>query len=84
MLYSWNKLYYYYYYSDETVEHFLFHCPLYGNIRTRLLPVQPTIRNTLYGSTTQLQQAATYSISAMNRRDRIVRSLGYQEFFEET
>ena len=29
------------------------HCPLYDNIRTRLLPAQPTIHNTLYGSTTQ-------------------------------
>ena len=37
--------------SDETVEHFLFHCPLYGDIRTRLLPAQPTIQNTLYEST---------------------------------
>ena len=34
--------------SDETVDHFLFHCPLYDNIRTRLLPAQPTIQNTLY------------------------------------
>ena len=27
--------------SDETIYHFLFHCPLYDNIRTRLLPAQP-------------------------------------------
>ena len=65
--------------SDETVEHFLFHCPLYDNIRTRLLPAQPTIQNTLYGPTTQLQRTATYNMSAMNRRDKIVRSLGDQE-----
>ena len=60
--------------SDETVEHFLFHC-----IRSRLLPAQPHIHNTLYGSTTQLQRTATYNVSAMNRRDKIVRSLGEQE-----
>ena len=65
--------------SDETIEHFLFHCPLYDNIRSRLLPAQPNIHNTLYGSTTQLQRTATYNMSAMNRRDEIVRSLGDQE-----
>ena len=65
--------------SDETVERFLFHCPLYDNIRTRLLPAQLNIHNTLYGSTTQLQRTATYNMSAMNRRDKIVRSLGDQE-----
>ena len=65
--------------SDETVEHFLFHCPLYDNIRSRLLPAQPSIHNTLYGSTTQLQRTATYNMSAMNRRDEIIRSLGDQE-----
>ena len=27
--------------SDETVEHFLFHCSLYDNSRSRLLPAQP-------------------------------------------
>ena len=62
--------------SDETVEHFPFHCPLYDNIRSRLLPAQPNIHNTLYGSTTQLRRTATYNMSAMNRRDEIVRSLG--------
>ena len=65
--------------SDETVEHFLFHCPLYDNIRSRLLPAQPNIQNTLYGPTTQLQRTATYNMSAMNRHDEIVRSLGDQE-----
>ena len=65
--------------SDETVEHFLFHCPLYDNIRFRLLPAQPNIHNTQYGSTTQLQRTATYTMSAMNRRDKIVRRLGDQE-----
>ena len=65
--------------SEETIEHFLFHCPLYDNIRTRLLPAQPTIHNTLYRSNTQLQRTATYNMSAMNRRDKIVRSLGDQE-----
>ena len=33
--------------SDETVEHFLFNCPLYDNIRSRLLSAQPNIHNTL-------------------------------------
>ena len=65
--------------SDETIEHFLFHCPLYDNIRSRLLPAQPNIHNTLYGSNTQLQRTAIYNMSAMNRRDEIVRSLGDQE-----
>ena len=41
--------------SDETVDYFLLHCPLYDNIGTRLLSAQPTIHNTLHGSTTQLQ-----------------------------
>ena len=64
--------------SDETVEHFLFHCPLYDHIRSRLLPAQRNIHNTLYGSTTQLQRTATYNMSAMSRRDKIVGSLGDQ------
>ena len=51
----------------------------YDNIRSRLLPAQPNIHNTLYGSATQLQRTATYNTSAMNRRDEIVRSLGDQE-----
>ena len=51
----------------------------HDNIRSRLLPAQPNIHNTLYGSTTQLQRTATYNMSAMNRRDEIVRSLGDQE-----
>ena len=29
--------------SDETIEHVLFHCPLYDDIRSRLLPAQPMI-----------------------------------------
>ena len=29
--------------SDETIEHVLFHCPLYDDIRSRLLPAQPII-----------------------------------------
>ena len=40
------------------------------------LPAQSTIHNMLYGSTTQLQRITTYSISAMNRRDGIVRYVG--------
>ena len=47
--------------SDETVKHFLFHCPLYDNITSRLLTAQPNIHNTLYGSTSQLQRTATYN-----------------------
>ena len=57
--------------SEETVEHFLFHCPLYENIRSRLLPAQPNIHNTLYGSTTQLQRTATYNMSAMNKLSEV-------------
>ena len=30
----------------ETVEHFLFHCPLYHNIRTRLLPLASPAKDT--------------------------------------
>ena len=65
--------------SDDTIDHVLFHCPLYDNIRTRLLPAQPNIHSTLYGSTTELQRTATCNMSAMNRRDNIFRSLGDQE-----
>ena len=52
--------------SDETVEHFLFHCPLCDKIRTWLVPAQPNIglHNTLYESTTQLQLTAAYNMSA--------------------
>ena len=68
--------------SDETVQHFLFHCPPYDNIRTRLLPAQPTIQNTLYEShytTATNSHLQLYNMSAMNRRDEIVRSIGDQE-----
>ena len=41
-----------------------------------MLLAQSTIHNMLYGSTTQLQRTATYSISATNRRDGIVRYVG--------
>ena len=58
-------------------EHFLFHCPLYENdITSRLLPAQPTIQNILHGFTAQLHRTATYNMSAMNRRNKIIRSLG--------
>ena len=54
--------------SDESVEHFLFLSQLYDNIRSRLLPAQPTIQDT-----TQLQRTATYNMSAMNRCYKTVR-----------
>ena len=57
-------------YCPDSDEHFPFHCQLY-NIRTRLLPAQPK-----WIISTQRQQTATYTISATNRRDKIVRSLG--------
>ena len=34
--------------SDATVVHFLFHCPLYDNIRSRLLPAQPNTQHALW------------------------------------
>ena len=61
-----NEKYDYRQYHDETIDHFLLHCPL-CDIRIRLPPAQPTIHNTQYGSTTQLPWTATYSISVMNR-----------------
>ena len=48
--------------SEEGVDHSLLHCLMYGNIRTR----QPTIHNTQYGATIQLQRIATYNISPTN------------------
>ena len=65
----------YCYDSDETVDHFLLHWPVYDNARTRLLPVQLTIHNMLYGSTTHVQRTAIYSSSVLDSRDKIVRSL---------
>ena len=62
--------------NGETVDHFVSHCPLYVNIRAEIMPAQPIIHNKLYGSTTQLQRTATYNMSGMNRRVKIIRSMG--------
>ena len=63
--------------SDETIDRFLLHCPLYDNIRTRLLPAQPTI---LIVSTMQLQRRARYNTLTKNGRKTIVCRLMYQEW----
>ena len=65
--------------SDETTDHFLLYCLQYNDIRTRLLPPDPTIDNTLYGPTTQHQKTASFYKSAMNKRNITVRSLKDQE-----
>ena len=44
----------------ETTDHVLFTCPALTSDRRKLLPAIPTIRNTLYGSTYQLQNTHTF------------------------
>ncbi|MCG8431297.1 MAG: hypothetical protein MJA29_09010, partial [Candidatus Omnitrophica bacterium] len=44
----------------ETVEHVLFECPKLQQIRQRFLPQHPTVENTLYGPTAQLQNTCKY------------------------
>ena len=53
--------------GDETVDHFLLHCRLNDNKRTRLLPAQPTIHNTLYGYTTQRTATTLPTVQHQNQ-----------------
>ena len=47
--------------SDETVEHFLFRCQLYDNIRSRLLPAQPITQHArwIHYTTATIEQPPT-------------------------
>ena len=65
--------------SDETVGHFIFQCPLYDNIRTTLLPVQPNIHRARYMEPLHYvseQPPRAYIMTVMNRRDKIVEVWG--------
>merc|ERR1719239_740300 len=55
-------------YPNETVEHHLFHCPKLQDLRERLLPQNPDIANTLYGSYDQLRSTSTFYYKASGRR----------------
>ena len=52
----------------ETVDHILFRCPNLLDIRRKLLPVNPTTENTLYGNHTQLERTSEYFSMALSRR----------------
>ena len=55
---------------DETVAHHLFDCPTLGDLRTKLLPQNPNIANTLYTNPEQLRNTHTYFVMANSRRTR--------------
>ena len=44
----------------ETVRHVLLECPNLQQLRSKLLPQQPSINNTLYSTLTQLQKTCRY------------------------
>uniref|UniRef100_A0A2C9LA13 Uncharacterized protein n=1 Tax=Biomphalaria glabrata TaxID=6526 RepID=A0A2C9LA13_BIOGL len=46
----------------ETVNHILFECPFLIRLRQTLLPLQPNINNTLYGSAEQLKKTTHYFV----------------------
>ena len=53
---------------NETVEHHLFNCTQLTDLRDSLLPRNPEIANTLYGTHTQLRQTCTFFRKASGRR----------------
>ena len=60
---------------NETVEHHLFHCPKLQDLRERLLPQNPDIANTLYGSYEQLRSTSHFYYKASGRRANTHRPL---------
>ena len=58
-------------YKEESVQHFLFDCPLLQDIRSKFLPLNPTRENTLYSPKPQLLKTSSFYHEAMNRRIKI-------------
>lgn len=56
---------------QETVEHFLFECPILTLLRNTLLPPQPTITNTLYSNKEQLKRTFQYFCLALTAREQL-------------
>ena len=54
--------------QSGSVVHHLFECPSLQDLRARLLPPDPNIRNTLYSGPEQLLQTYRYHVMAMRRR----------------
>jgi ribonuclease HI len=54
----------------ETVDHILLHCSRLSASRSQYLPLNPTIANTLYTNTTQLQKTCTFVREAMGCQER--------------
>ena len=61
---------------SETVQHNLFHCPSLEDLRTRLLPANPNMENTLYSNCYQLKQTYMYYIMALSRRAQAQQATG--------
>ena len=55
-------------YQEETVEHHLFHCLKLNDLRLQLLPPQPSIHNTLFGTPRQLKNTCTFHYMSLSRR----------------
>ena len=60
---------------NETVEHLLFHCTKLNDLRDSLLPTNPEIANTLFGTLTQLTHTCTFFRKASGRRANAHRPL---------
>ena len=58
-------------FEEESVDHFLFHCPALTDIRRQFLPKNPDLENTLYSTTTQLRQTYTFFEMANRRRTQV-------------
>ena len=54
-------------YPNETVEHHLFHCPKPKHLRDCLLPHNPDVANTLYGSCEQLRRTSNFFYKTSGR-----------------
>ena len=57
-------------YLEETMEHYLFHCPKLADLRVQLLPPLPDIHNTLFCKHTQLKDTCTYRYMSLIRRTK--------------
>ena len=60
---------------NESVEHHLLHCPRLSDLRRELLPKHPSIGNTFFGNTFQLQDTCDFFYRASGRRAEAQRPL---------